>query len=85
MISSLCFALGLVIGALAQPLLLPIVRKKIPALARLEAALPVPVMVTSSIEARVDATIADLEEQIRNRVDVERNTIRRAQLLEIRG
>jgi hypothetical protein len=80
------FLLGLAIGAIASAVLTPLLAQRFPRLAKLvnraqAQALPM----TSSLAARIDAAIAELESQIAQGLDRERNGTRLAILREIRG
>jgi hypothetical protein len=81
------FLIGLVAGAAATTVGLPLLVNRFPALGRLLARVPAPPPGIQALElmARIDAAIADIEQQIRDRVDVDRNGIRLAQLREVRG
>jgi hypothetical protein len=77
------FLLGLVIGAIASAVLTPLLAQRFPQLAKLvnrAQALPL----TSSLAARIDAAITELESQIAQGLDRERNGTRLAILREIR-
>lgn len=86
------FLPGLIVGLVAGVALalfgLPLLAKRFPFLAELvrkgSQALPLPGLSANQIEARIDWAILDLEIQIRNRVDVDRNLVRLAQLKEVR-
>jgi hypothetical protein len=83
MISALLFVLGLAVGIVAGPFLLPMLQDRFPALARRIEQAPLPIMPSSPLRSKIEAAIADNEHQMRNRVDVDRNVTRLAQLREL--
>jgi hypothetical protein len=79
------FVAGLIIGwAAALPATARLIAR-VPVLARLMHKLPAPAASDLGLRLRAQRTIEELQLQVRNRVDVERNMTRIAQLRELIG
>lgn len=85
MFSLLMFIAGLAVGAAVVQFGVPLATTRFPALARFARGLPSAALLPTTLRAKIDATIAELEGQVRDRVDVERNLTRLAQLRELIG
>jgi hypothetical protein len=86
-VTLLWFVAGLLAGSATTIFGLPWLLERVPSLARLLAKVPAPAagFANTDLAARIDAAIAELDAQIRDGLDVERNSTRVAQLREVRG